>query len=337
MSDIIRNINNVQKLGVNMKNRLEFIDLTKLIAIILIVISHSGCLNDYTNILINSFYITVFFVCTGYTINLDKANDKKHLLEKIKKILKYYFFYSVIILIFYCCLQVVQGSFNIDVIKNGVIGIFYSRYYLFNSDTIIMGIGNAPMWFLTCYLLSYSLFCLLKKYIKNKDLIIAITLLLLGYILSLFKGLLPWGIDIVPYMTFFIYLGSFIKKRDLLNNIDKIGVILLMIVLLLLAYYNTTINMSLKIYGINYFYTLLMSIIGSILLMYLSKIISNNNIIKKISEYGKYTIDIMCYHLMIIFFVKYFISNQLLITAVTVVITIFISKYVNVIVKKIIK
>ena len=321
-----------------MNKRIEFIDLTKLLAIILIVFSHTGnsIFGDKFNILINSFYITIFFVCTGYTFNTNKLRNYTNLFDTIKKIIKYYLFYSIIILLFYSFLMFIKGNLTFEIIKNGIIGIIYSRYYLWNRDVVIMGIGNAPMWFMTCYILSYSLFFILKKNFKNNDLIISIILIIIGFFLSLLEGLLPWSIDTVPFMTFFIYFGYYIQRKNIINNTNIISVIVMIISFLVLAYFNTPINLSIKLYGLNYFYTLVMSIIGCILFIYISYILCKFKVFNKISMFGRYTLDIMCYHLMVLFIIKIIIPNDLIAFLVSIIIIIGISKYVNAIIKKIV-
>jgi fucose 4-O-acetylase-like acetyltransferase len=318
------------------KKRLYFIDLTKIIAILLIVVSHCNVLPDKVNIFINSFYISVFFICTGYTFNPAKVDDKKNLLKQIIKILKYYFFYSLIILIMFSALSIVKSDFSTDSFINNIIGIFYSRFYLFHDNKIVMGMGNAPMWFLTCYLLSYSLFFLTFKLNKKIKYIIPIIFVIISYIFSLFDFLLPWSMDVAPLMSFFIYLGYYIKEKDIVKN-NIIIMCVSFVLLAIMTYFNTEINYSVKVYGINYFYTVLMSIIGSLALLMLCYKLCSFKLFGKISVLGNYTIDIMCYHLMIIFAINIAIKNIYISTILVLIITLLVSKLVNKIVKLILK
>ena len=320
-----------------MTKRLEFIDLTKLIAIILIVISHANILNNSLNIFVTSFYICVFFVCSGYTFNKSKIGDRSKLAKQLIKIVKYYLFYSFILLILFTVLSILNHTFSINNLLTNIGGIFYSRYsYERNIPLVLLGVGNAPMWFLTCYLLTYVLFYLSFKIIDKRKYLLVL-FLVIGYLLSLFDILLPWSIDTVFYMCIFMFLGYYLKEYKVIDKINNIQLLFMFIVLAFMTCISLPINLSIKIYGLNYFYTFIMGVIGSLMLIALCNKLINIKLFKDTSVLGKYTIDIMCYHLVVIYVVSLVIKNVYIGCLVSVIIILLLSRLVNYVVKKVLK
>ena len=322
---------------IDMTKRLEFIDLTKIIAILLIVVSHMNILNLGVNTFVTSFYIVVFFVCSGYTFNKNKLDDKKYLINQIIKIIKYYFFYSIVLFVLFSILSLINHSFNLDNIVNNMIGIIYSRYsYSRSLDVILMGSGNAPLWFLTSYLITYILFYVSFSII-NKRKYLLIIFLITGYLLSLFDILLPWSIDTSFYMCVFMFFGYYLKEKNIVSKVNIISILFMIILLVILNLYSLDINLSIKVYGLNYFYTFIMGIIGSLLLISVCYKLCYFKVFKESSVLGKYTIDIMAYHLMIIYVVKILIKNIYMSSIISLIIILLISKIINKVLKKIIK
>ena len=322
---------------IGMTKRLEFIDLTKIIAILLIVVSHMNILNLSVNTFVTSFYIVVFFVCSGYTFNKNKLDDKNNLINQIIKIIKYYFFYSIVLFVLFSILSLINHSFNLDNIINNMIGIIYSRYsYSRSLDVILMGCGNAPLWFLTSYLITYILFYISFSII-NKRKYLLIIFLITGYLLSLFDILLPWSIDTSFYMCVFMFFGYYLKEKNIVSKVNIISILFMIILLVILNLYSLDINLSIKVYGLNYFYTFIMGIIGSLFLISVCYKLCYFKVFKESSVLGKYTIDIMAYHLMIIYIVKILIKNIYMSSIISLIIILLISKIINKVVKKIIK
>lgn len=329
--------------------RESFIDLTKFVAILLVMISHCNILGEKSNILVNTFYIAIFFFCTGYTFNDKNLEDRRKLFKQIKKIMLYYLMFSGLCLSLFTFYQIAIKNFTLDSFFNNMIGIFYSRYsYTSDAKIILMTIGNSPLWFLTCYILAYSLFYFLKKNLKNIDDKILMTILfLLSYLLSKGIYLLPWSIDIVPFMTSFTFLGNYCKKKQVINKMNLFIIVIMMIVDFTLLNYNTYVNFSLKIFGSSYFLTLIMSILGCLLFTKLMNILCNIKIMEGISELGKYTIYMLGLHLIVYFCIDTIISmlpmsiNSITllwgISLVKITISIIISIYAYVIIEKVLK
>lgn len=329
------------------KERKEFIDLTKFVAILLVMISHCNILGEKSNIFVNTFYIAIFFFCTGYTFNENSLDDLSKLFRRIKKMLVYYLMFSGLCLLLFTGYQIAMNSFSLNAFWNSLIGIFYSRYsYTNDVKVVFLNIGNSPLWFLTCYILSYALFYLLKKRLKKiDDKILMVVLFFISYVFSKGNYLLPWSIDIVPFMTSFILLGNYFKKKQLLNRINMVIVIVMAIVDFVLLNYNSYVNFSLKIFGTSYFLTLVMSIIGCLIITKLMYWLCSIKIIGEISTLGRYTIYMLGLHLIVYFGVD-MIVNSLAITidsvilswllcGVKIIISIIVSVYSYIVIEKI--
>lgn len=329
------------------KEREKFIDLTKFVAILLVMISHCNILGEKSNIFVNTFYIAIFFFCTGYTFNENNLDDVGKLFKQIKKMLIYYFMFSGICLLLFTGYQIVLKSFSLNAFWNSIIGIFYSRYsYTNDLKVVLLNIGNSPLWFLTCYILSYTLFYLLKKKMKNIDeKLLMISLFFISYVFSKGNYLLPWSVDIVPFMTSFILLGNYFKKTQLLNRINIVIVIAMLIVDFVLLNYNSYVNFSLKIFGTSYFLTLVMSIIGCLIITKLMYWLCSIKIIGEISALGRYTIYMLGLHLIVYFGVDT-IVNLLAITidsvilswmicGIKIIISVIVSVYSYIVIEKV--
>ncbi len=335
------------------KQRLSYIDITKLICVLLIAISHTNLLNPIVNNAFNGFYIVVFFICTGITFNIDRVKQKGYLLKYVTKLLKYYLFYSIVLVLMNSILSIVTGTFSSEMLTNNIIGIFYSRYFMFRgSSTILLGSGNAPMWFLTCFIATYIIWFLcnyiIQKYnIKSGYIIIAVAGIIIAWLLSHFDVLLPWSLDTVPYMLAFVSIGYILKQMDIDKKDYKWLIIIAIILYAFMAYYSNGINLSIKNYGNSFIHTTLMGIVGSCLVIMISYYISviflkiNNKVVTSVYNYllkaSKCTMDIMCYHLMIIFVLGKIIHNPILLIIIITITIVVSSPIVNFVVKKIIR
>ena len=131
-----------------MKKRLEFIDITKGIGILFVLLNH---VESYLWVTFSSFFvIPIFFFCSGYTFSFNQEEKFRFItvVKKLPKLLKPYFFFSVLLLLIF-------NDFSLRAIS----GIVYSRYCFFpiGTDDVcrLFIVGNFPLWFLTCMSLCY--------------------------------------------------------------------------------------------------------------------------------------------------------------------------------------
>ena len=137
----------------NTKNRVSWIDISKGIAIILVVLGHSiqsyGNDNDVLFKCIYSFHMPAFFVVSGLTFKW--ADDFKTYIKRKAKVLLLPYVGFVMITFFYnCCVALLKGN-GIDTVTDRI-SERLTRTLLVTSDSYFIN-----LWFLPCLFLSLLL------------------------------------------------------------------------------------------------------------------------------------------------------------------------------------
>lgn len=121
-----------------MKERLNYLDILKGIAILCIVLLHyeDGIFPECINIIIGSFMITAFYVNTGilYAIKSEKPTLRKLATKRFKGLIKPYIWFSILILLFDSILWLFKEQSTLFLLKE----LFYT--------ITLRGIGT--LWFL---------------------------------------------------------------------------------------------------------------------------------------------------------------------------------------------
>lgn len=92
-----------------MANRIEWLDIAKATAIILMVLGHTSIPNSLSNF-IWTFHMPLFFIASGWTINWGKYSIIKFSITKAKTLLVPFVVYSVVVL----TIQVVMGWNDVE-------------------------------------------------------------------------------------------------------------------------------------------------------------------------------------------------------------------------------
>lgn len=148
----------------NTKNRVSWIDISKGIAIILVVLGHSiqsyGNDNDVLFKCIYSFHMPAFFVVSGLTFKW--ADDFKTYIKRKAKVLLLPYVGFVMITFFYnCCVALLKGN-GIDTVTDRI-SERLTRTLLVTSDSYFIN-----LWFLPCLFLSLLLaHIVFNKFDKN--------------------------------------------------------------------------------------------------------------------------------------------------------------------------
>lgn len=271
-----------------MKQRLDYIDIAKGIAIILVVISHTAypALMSYTL----AFFVPVFFFCSGYTSSsLNDTSLTSNFWHHAVKLLKPYFFFSVVLLI----------AFQ-DFSLRAVFGIFYSRYCLYPFGTQpdivhFMTVGNYPLWFLTCMVVAYLLYYLIVYHPKYQY-YIATFYLLLTVVMQNLPILLPWSIDTAFMMALFMFAGKLTRQYlpTLFERRPHLLVILSIIAYIALIPLYFGINLSVRQYGFSVLVCMIAALTGSVALIYLSRLLEKTIVGKGLQQIGRHSLTLFC-------------------------------------------
>lgn len=288
-----------------MKQRLDYIDIAKGLGIILVVLSHTEHwqLMYYTL----PFFVPIFFFCSGYTSSKKAISLNTCFRQQAIKLLKPYLFFNILLLLYFH-----------DFSLRTIFGIFYSRYCLFPFGTVtdifpLFIIGNYPMWFLTCMVVTYLLYDLLIYYPKYQYWLIGSYLVVTAGATYL-PILLPWSLDTAPLMAVIMFSGTQIRKY--IPNTFSSGkphplIFLSVILYILLLPFFDGINISVRKYGPSIPTIYFAAVTGCIALIYIARLLQGSILGKGVQQIGKHSMTIFCIEIPFILLGKHFSDSIL--------------------------
>lgn len=198
----------------NEMNRLQWLDIAKGIAIILMVLGHSSMPPMVQN-WIFAFHMPLFFLASGVTTNWSKDLWVVFLRKKTIGLLGPFFLYSLL------C-------------------IFLMRIADIGTFNIAAGWGDYALWFVPVLflasLLAKTTFSIGDKFVRRTPFIIALAMVGTSHVLCVNKITLPWNLSTVPYATFFLIAGTYIRpyvKR--LESFKMIWIFICLIITLIIS------------------------------------------------------------------------------------------------------
>ncbi len=279
------------------KERLNYLDVSKGIGILLVVLAHIYAFNSEINrellvTWIYSFHMPLFFIISGMLLKYKNENDvKKVIISRIKGLLISYLFFSLLSII----VKIIINGFD----KNMVI------WDLIYSAT---GIGIDALWFLPALFIGEILFVLINKIIKNNYVkVLLIVFLFIGstfiskenglILLLISRGLIVLGFITIGYLWF-----------ELINNKDiSISILtILFIIQLITSRLNGFVDLNNLLFNNQLLY-IFNSILGSFIVIELCKLIKSNILI----YLGKNSLIIMAIHLNLIYLFRKYIALDL--------------------------
>ncbi|MBM6955334.1 acyltransferase family protein [Limosilactobacillus coleohominis] len=284
--------------------RIEWVDIAKGIAIILMVVGHEIPTGDIWYRLIFSFHMPLFFILSGFTSGEIVSCEK--LIEKLKRSFKKVWLLAVIIVFTYCleCL-LFQSSFTLATfVKQFTLGVFWG------CNKIPITNVTGTMWFMFAFFWSKFLYDILRLWLPNKY--NGIILLILSLISFLIHRWLPQVLDLSTYGALFMWLGWFMKNNlsewnEKTKEIRSISIVLILIYWLALTIGGIYVDMSIRFFPL-FVVSILEAFCGTIIVCKLSSIIQNQKVIKWFKTFGKYSLQMLCIHqldLYWVFWAKY--------------------------------
>lgn len=266
--------------------RLNYVDLAKIIGLYTVISVHSTFAAPVA--ILTPCFIALFFICSGYTTNPNKPINLK---AKAKKLLIPYLACNVALIL-------IVGYINhTPISKEGIFGVFYSRYCLFplgSPDNLyFFQYVNGPTWFFTAMFISFILLKLLLNVRgETRRLLIAIIYLSVSYIFDFLPILLPWSVDSAPLFSALMYIGILLRKYEVVEKSFLIPAICLILYVIYYFYFYDSINLSIRDYGNNFIMMVAGAILGSISILKFSQIADRINFINKLSKIGHHSICI---------------------------------------------
>lgn len=284
------------------KKRILWLDYAKAFAMFFVVIGHVNSGNYLTN-WIYSFHMPLFFFLSGITLKAYRGGWKHYVIKLSKRILIPYFGYLLLYFL-YDFMQVILLHKDINLVK-AFIGIFIQ----IRGTEYTLGLWFLPLLFIT-EILEY-LFVLQKDKIQ---IVIMMLIASIGFFYaSIFKQVLPWGIDAVPIAMVFVWLGYIYKNKFIFKfeYLKRYGLFIILPVLLLSIFWcncnvtilGTSVDMHKMLYG-NPFIYLLAAIHGILFILLICQIIFDKRDIHFLQFVGGNTLHIYCLHGLILPFLK---------------------------------
>ncbi len=174
----------------NCNDRYVWLDITKALAIILMVLGHTSIPQVASNFIF-AFHMPVFFLASGWCTNWEKYSFRAFLGRRCKTLLLPFAIYSLCVF----GLSYLIGEENLFSLEKGWQG--YALWFvpvLFFASLIAKLIAEIP-----------------NQYVRVAAVILC---LIIGALLSYYKVSLPWTLSTVPYAVFLILVGTYLRKWE---------------------------------------------------------------------------------------------------------------------------
>lgn len=286
----------LEKSGEIDNKRIEYIDILRGIAMILVLIGHNDTiLTNY----IYSFHIPLFFFISGLTYKGNSASLKEVIKKRFRNIVIPYLKLSLFLYFLWILLMNFQGIvlYKNDILKN-FIGIFYCQ----GADSMAWGL---QLWFLPCLFITSIIFYFISKI--NKKVFILISIIAVSSVGFLLNDILRinflWSFDVALVGVLFYGTGFLLKNKLNTYKPQIVDFICMLISLVLLIIFNQ-LNGRVDMYSSQYNNILLFisnSFLGIYIIIIASKLIKQKRIIKFV---GINTIIILALHIRVLDFIK---------------------------------
>lgn len=295
------------------KHKVITVDIIKGMAIILVMIGHSGMFlpikeSKLLNVFIYSFHMPLFFIVGGFFLK-HKINLKKSLDRLLKPFLIASFFFAFIapILVqlptFFRSMESYPIKYNL-----AEQSLKFFKAICFATRIDIVGTG---LWFLVALLMGRLLWYVLHTKLKLKITLKYIFLVfVINFILYTFLNLPEnrfywmWPQSILAYL--FLIFGNYFYKNKLIEKFSYFDVFIFTIVPIILIEWNGRVDMSSFKFN-NYFVFIVDAIIAFTIIYKISFIIEKYSILTKafLMWCGKNSLSIFLVHPFLLALVPY--------------------------------
>jgi len=256
------------------KKRLDYIDVSKGIAIFLVVFGHI-CLQSDITIYVYAFHIPVFFFVSGLFFKKQDVNMIDFAVKKAKMLLLPYVSLYIISYLYWILAESTFVGFE----YKPLIGLFYA------TDNGYM-YPNGALWFLPALFVTEIVFFYFLKFSDSvlKLIVLLVLSAVVGSILSYSEAFrLPFGINSTFMAIFFLGSGYLFKEfLHIVTDMNRLKSIFFsvssFVLMVLFARMNDKVDMDYVFYG-NPFIFILAALSGVSAMLFLSQAIGNNRLL----------------------------------------------------------
>lgn len=286
-------------MSVNNK-RIEWIDIARGFAILLIILGHSNILNGSINGFIHSFHVPLFFVVSGL---LFKGEDLARSIKKRGKqlLIPFYITGTIVVIGKLVFTYVSNSEIHIKDIINWIVALIcgYGYDYDFFGHTIY-AIG--AIWFLWALFWSFVTLQIIFKLTKRTSewirALAVIIVSVIGYIIGQFFWI-PTNIDLGLYCVIYLYFGYILKNYllDYLKNNRIINYLIIAICIAIYVYASIINGLYITTRQTDTIISVLGALAGSLVCLEISMLFEKLQYVSKvIIWYGMNSLLIICVH-----------------------------------------
>lgn len=285
--------------------RIEFVDLTKGICIILVVMTHvGGVFNQMdSHHMISSFRMPLYFFISGIFFK-SYEGFWGFLIRKINKlIVPFIFFYLGAFLAKYIVWELMPGAFQLPVSWSDLLVIFHKH------DLIDF---NPPIWFLValfnCNIIFYLIHSLRDKHLPSMF-ILSLLIGVAGFTLGKLRIELPLYIDVAMSALPFYVGGFWIRRYNFFlkpHRFDKLIPVFILTAIIVMYFTASELGMRTNSYDGNLLQTYTAAFAGVLAIMLIGKRFKRAPII---SYLGRYSVITLGVHAFVLHFCRKFFDK----------------------------
>ena len=276
----------------NKNKRVDFVDLTKGVCIILVVMAHVG--GNFTqldyNSMLSCFRMPLYFFISGIFFK-SYEGLLGFIIRKINKLLiPFLFFYLASFLLKYLVWLILPSTFQLPVSWNELSVIFHGH------DLIKF---NPPIWFLLA-LFNCNILFYLVHFLRDKHLPImfAVTLLIgsIGFYLGKFDISLPLYMDVAMTALPFYVAGFWVRRYNFFlfphHRFDKVIPVSILLAIVIMYFTASPLGMRTNNYPGNIIQVYTAAFAGIFMIMLLCKKIKRIPVVSYLGRYSVITLGI---------------------------------------------
>ncbi|MDD6236911.1 MAG: acyltransferase family protein [Clostridiales bacterium] len=197
------------------KKRIDWLDISKAIAILFMVIGHTPRLLPGVRTLIFSFHMPLFFLLSGYTFRIP-SDSMSFLKKSVKRLLLPY----TVTVLMAAGLHFTKQSLLLHTGNPFDNFFYYIKAGLYGSGVTVKPFSDIPaigsIWFLPCLFLARLMFLMILKIArenKTAAMLLSCITTCVGAVIGQFV-FLAWSADIAMFSCGFLYLGYCARTTD---------------------------------------------------------------------------------------------------------------------------
>lgn len=204
-------------MGIEVKQRIAWIDIYKAICIILVVVGHAtGLFNDY----IYQFHMAAFFFISGYTSKIWKRNLEEMVVDKSRTLLLPFLTMIVAFDIIRATIAFFSKNLTFGAALKSIL-LNFKDFFVYGYAPSLLGAG----WFLLALFFVFLIQRMIWRAAEEKHtslvLIFTVFVYVLGYYLQKYGFRNPHGFDMATVGQLFFGIGAFLSKHNTLELLRK--------------------------------------------------------------------------------------------------------------------